>query len=84
LFDKSRKGEIAMLATVTGYYDGNQIVMNEQVKLAVGQELIITILEPQKNSRKDIDLSKYAGRGPKMFQTDAADYIKELRDGDRI
>jgi hypothetical protein len=73
-----------MLATVTGYYDGSQIVMNEDVKLAVGQELIITILEQKKTSRNDIDLSKYVGRGEKMFQTDAADYIKELRDGDRM
>jgi hypothetical protein len=73
-----------MLATVTGYYDGSQIVMDEQIKLAVGQEVMITILEKKKASRKDIDLSKYAGRGEKMFNTDAADYVKGLRDGDRI
>jgi hypothetical protein len=73
-----------MLATVTGYYDGNRIVMNEQMNLAVGQEVMITILEPKASSRKDIDLSKYAGRGEKMFQTDASNYVKELRDGDRI
>jgi hypothetical protein len=73
-----------MNATVTGYYDGTQIVMNEQVKLAVGQKLMITILEQKKSSHNDIDLSKYVGRGEKMFQTDAADYVKELRDSDRI
>lgn len=73
-----------MLATITGYYDGNQIVMNEKMKLAVGQEVLITILEQKKSSRKDIDLSKYVGRGEKMFQTDASDYVKELRDSDRI
>jgi hypothetical protein len=78
------KGALLMLATITGYYDGNQIVMNEKMKLAVGQEVLITILEQKKSSRKDIDLSKYVGRGEKMFQTDASDYVKELRDSDRI
>ncbi len=73
-----------MLTAVTGYYDGRQIVMDEQMKLAVGQEVIITILEGKKTSRKNIDLSKYVGRGEKMFQSDAADYVKELRDSDRI
>lgn len=73
-----------MLTAVTGYYDGSQIVMDEQMKLAVGQEVIITILEGKKTSRKNIDLSKYVGRGEKMFQSDAADYVKELRDSDRI
>jgi hypothetical protein len=73
-----------MFATVTGYYDGEQIIMNEQMQLAVGQEVMITILEPKKSPQKNIDLSKYAGRGEKMFQTDAAEYVKELRDSDRI
>jgi hypothetical protein len=73
-----------MFSTVTGYYDGNQIVMNEKMKLEVGQKVMITILEQKKSSRKNIDLSKYVGRGEKMFQTDAAEYVKELRNCDRI
>jgi hypothetical protein len=73
-----------MLATITGYYDGSQIVMNEQIDLLAGQEVMITILEQKKSSQKNIDLSKYAGRGEKMFQTDAAYYVKELRDSERI
>lgn len=73
-----------MLASVKGYYDGTQIVMNEQLKLAVGQEVIITILEGAKTTRKNIDLSKYAGRGKKMFESDAAEFVKELRDSDRV
>jgi hypothetical protein len=80
----TKEGELSMLATVTGYYDGNQIVMDEQMQLAVGQEVMITILEQKKSSRRNIDLSKYVGRGEKMFQTDTADYVKELRDCDRI
>jgi hypothetical protein len=73
-----------MLATVTGYYDGKQIIMDEQMQLAVGQEVMITILDHKKSTQKNIDLSKYVGRGEKMFQKDAADYIKELRNSDRI
>lgn len=73
-----------MLSAVTGYYDGNQIVMNEQMNLAVGQEVIITVLEEKKSLKRNIDLKKYVGRGVKMFQTDAADYVKELRDNDRM
>ena len=73
-----------MLAAVKGYYNGKQIVMNEDVKLAAGQEVIVTILEMQNKEKKTIDLKKYMGRGEKMFQTDAQDYIKELRDSDRV
>jgi hypothetical protein len=80
------KGVLLMFATVTGYYDGKQIVMNEQMKLTAGQEVMITILEQKKSSHKNIDLSTYVGRGEKMFQTEAdvSDYVKELRDSDRI
>lgn len=73
-----------MLAAVKGYYNGKQIVMNEDVKLADGQEVIVTILEMQNKAKKTIDLKKYMGRGEKMFQTDAQDYIKELRGSDRV
>ena len=73
-----------MLTAVKGYYDGKQIVMNEDVKLAAGQEVIVTILEMQNKAKKTIDLKKYMGRGEKMFQTDAQDYIKGLRDSDRV
>lgn len=73
-----------MLAAVKGYYNGKQIVMNEDVKLATGQEVIVTILEMQNKAKKKIDLKKYMGRGEKMFQTDAQEYIRELRNSDRI
>ena len=73
-----------MLTSVKGYYNGNQIVMEEDIQLSTGQEVIVTILETPKQSKKKIDLKKYMGRGEKMFQTDAQDYIKELRDSDRV
>lgn len=44
----------------------------------------MTILDTQSMPEKKIDLKKYMGRGEKMFHADAQDYIKEMRDNDRI
>lgn len=74
-----------MLAAVEGYYDGKQIIMDEDIALSIGQRVIVTILETKELSRdQKVDLRKYMGRGKKMFQTDAQDYIEELRDNDRV
>lgn len=74
-----------MMTAVKGYYNGNQIVMDEQVPLRKGQQVIITLLEPPAEALKgNIDLRKYMGRGQKMFHGNADAYVKELRTGDRI
>lgn len=73
-----------MLATVKGYYNGNHIVISENVNLNIGQEVMITILDTKSTSEKRVDLKKYMGKGEKMFQTDAQDYIKEMRSDERI
>nr|WP_304970354.1 hypothetical protein [uncultured Schaedlerella sp.] len=73
-----------MMSAVKGYYDGKQIVINEDVKMSIGQEVIITILDMLRKKKKRIDLEKYMGRGKKMFTQDAQDYVKELRDNDRL
>lgn len=73
-----------MLATVKGYYNGNHIVISENVNLNIGQEVMITILDTKSTSEKKVDLKKYMGKGEKMFQTDAQDYIKEMRSDERI
>ena len=44
----------------------------------------MTILDTQSVPEKKIDLKKYMGRGEKMFHTDAQDYVREMRDSDRI
>ena len=73
-----------MLTAVSGYYNGSQIVMDEAVDLAEGQRLNITILGSSYSSpKKTIDLKTYMGRGRKMLQTDANDYVRELRSNDR-
>lgn len=50
----------------------------------VGQEVMITILDTKSVSEKKVDLKKYMGKGEKLFQTDAQDYIKEIRSDERI
>jgi len=59
-------------------------VINEDVSLNAGQEVIVTILDTQSVPDKKIDLKKYMGMGEKMFDADAQEYIKEMRDSDRI
>lgn len=73
-----------MLATVKGYYNGNHIVITENVNLNIGQEVMITILDTKSEPKKKVNLKKYMGKGEKMFQTDAQDYIKEMRSDERI
>ncbi len=73
-----------MLATVKGYYDGNRIVIDEYVKLAIGQQVMVTILEYEEQPEKKIDLKNYKGRGPKLMDIDAQEYISKLRSNDRF
>lgn len=74
-----------MLTAVEGYYDGNQIIMNEDIDLSIGQKVIVTVLDTKdlKQTQK-VDLRKYMGRGEKMFQADAQNYVEELRADDRV
>ena len=73
-----------MLASIKGYYNGKQIVMAEDINMTVGQEVIITILDMPQPEPKKIELKNYMGRGKKMFDTDAQEHIKELRNHDRL
>lgn len=41
-----------MLTAVKGYYDGNQIVVDEDIKMTLGQEVIITILDGKREIGK--------------------------------
>lgn len=73
-----------MLTAVSGYYNGSYIVLNENIPMQKGQKVIITLDVGETPIQKKVDLSRFMGRGEKMFQTDAADYVKELRENDRI
>ena len=73
-----------MLKAVNGYYDGKHIVTEENIRLVTGQKVIITILDSIPSEKKKVDLSSYMGRGAKLFQSDAQEYVRGLRDDDRI
>lgn len=75
-----------MLPTVSGHFDGKNIVMDEKLPLQEGQQVIITVLGEigAVSKSKKIDFSKYMNRGPKMFAGDAQEWIRELRDNDRL
>lgn len=83
-----------MLAAVKGYYDGNQIVVNEDDRknLNVGDEVIITILD--KISEKKVETRSEKRRRLVELDTfvmptgrtaeEIDKYIRELRDNDRF
>lgn len=74
-----------MLTAISGYYDGAHIVLDENVSMQIGQKVIITLdVGPASTPKKQVDLSKFMGRGAKMFQTDAGEFVKELRENDRL
>ncbi len=82
-----------MLAAVKGYYDGTQIVVdeNDRKSLSNGDEVIITILGnlgTSKQTRADkrrniIDMDKYVTATGRSTE-DMDNYIRELGDNDRF
>ena len=73
-----------MFVAVKGYYDGDRIIVDENINMSVGQEVMITILDGKSNLSPKLELGKYMGRGEKMFSVDAQEYVEELRSNDRI
>ena len=77
-----------MMTSIKGHYNGAHIVPDEEIALTAGQQVIITILnmqQPPSSGKETPDLGKYMGRGPKMFPTmDAQEFVRELRDNDRV
>ncbi len=83
-----------MLAAVKGYYDGTQIVVDENDKktLNIGDEVIITILDRlnvttketrAEKRRRIVELEKYVMCGGRS-EAEIDDYIRELRENDRL
>lgn len=83
-----------MLAAVKGYYDGEQIIINEsdRKKLKIGDEVIITILDQitiqrtpsRTQKRKQIINSNAYIRPTGRSAEEIENYIKELRTDDRF
>ena len=74
-----------MLA-VKGTIQGNTaVIKDEDIKKYDGKDVIVTILDFQfEQQKKQVGLKKYMGRGEKLFQSDAQEAIRELRDYDRL
>lgn len=83
-----------MLAAVRGYYDGNQIVVNDDDRknLNVGDEVIITILDKidrdkietrAEKRRRLIDLGAFVMPSGRSVE-EIDEYIREMRDNDRF
>lgn len=74
-----------MLTSIRGHYNGSHIVLEEEIGLSKGQKLIITVLDNESPATKDVpDLSQYMGRGKSRIGMDAQEYIRKMRDNDRI
>ena len=80
-----------MLTAVKGYYDGTQIVLNDEDRknLNKGDELIITILDRIKTDARTEQRRKIIESGAYVMSSarttgEIENYIKELRENDRL
>lgn len=71
------------MVAVKGYYNGSNIVLDEQIEMTAGQKLMVIIetLEPE-SERKRIDLDKYVT--PTERGKHVEEYMEEMRGNDRI
>ena len=61
------------------------VIEEEDMEKYDGKDVIVTILDfPYRQKEKKVDLKKYMGRGEKLFHSDAQEYIREMRDHDRL
>lgn len=71
------------MVAIKGYYNGNNIVLDEQIEMTAGQKLMVIIetSEPVSKRRK-IDLDKYVT--PTERGRHVEEYMEEMRGNDRI
>ncbi len=83
-----------MLAAVKGYYDGNQIIVNDEDRknFSIGDEVIITILDNYGKQRAQeraekrlrlIESNAFVNSSGRTVE-EIDQYIRELRDNDRF
>ena len=75
-----------MFKTVSGYYNGECIVLDENAMLRNGQKVRVVILEEDVENilAKPLDFSKFRMNKEHNFPMDAQEYVKELRTDDRL
>ena len=73
------------MKVMSGRYDGVHIIPDDSVSLVKGQRVMIYVPDslPAAEGKK-IDLSRYIGRGGRMLDMDAQEYVNGLRDHDRV
>lgn len=76
--------ELRWMVAIEGLYDNGKIELLSAAPMEKAEVMVIFPETAVREKKEKIDLSKYMGRGEKMFQTDAQSYVKELRDNDRI
>ena len=72
------------MKAVQGYYDGAKIVTDDSISLFKGQRVLVYVLEESEGERRRrrIDWSRYVGKGGRMLNMDAQEYVNGLREHD--
>ena len=83
LNDLEIKAGITIPLEIMGSFDGRYIIPDKDIHLSSGQKILVTIHDAV-DKREDIDLDKYINQGEKLFPEDAQEYIRELRNEERI
>ena len=82
-FNKQLKAGITIPIEIMGSFDGRYIIPDKDIHLSPGQKILVTIHDAI-DKREDLDLDKYINHGEKLFPADAQEYIRELRNEERI
>ena len=72
-----------MLAAVKGVIKGNTVVVeNEDLQDYEGVEVVVTLLDPRKKVKKEVDWDSFVM--PSERGQDVDGYMKEMRENDRL
>ena len=77
---------VDMAEAVMGYYDGNRVILKDKVLWNTGQEVLVAVppRSLKKTKQSKIDFSEFRSGGRYAIDKDAQDYVKELRENDRM
>lgn len=73
---------VDMAEAVTGYYDGNRVILKDKVLWNTGQEVLVAVIPRslKKTKQSKIDFSEFRSGGRYAIDKDAQDYVNELRE----
>lgn len=74
--------EVNMYQTVNAYYNGTNIVLDEDVLLRQGQKVMVTILSPEQKAHRSVDWDSYVVKSDRGQNVEK--YMKEMRADDRV